>query len=113
MAVFTDAERVEVWDRRQAGELNRSIGRSLGRSGASIRALIESTGGVRPSARKRCTHHLPNKPLSQGSPKPAHNGTYGRTHCIEHVDVNRCGENEGSAASSAVLPALHQMDDGF
>ncbi len=58
MAVFTDAERMEVWDRRQAGELTRSIGRSLGRTGASIRALIESTGGVRPSARKRCVQHL-------------------------------------------------------
>jgi IS30 family transposase len=58
VAVFTDAERIEVWDRRQAGELNRSIGRSLGRSGASVRALIESTGGVRPAARKRCAEHL-------------------------------------------------------
>jgi hypothetical protein len=44
VAVFTDVERMEVWDRRQAGELNRSIGRSLGRTGASIRALIESLG---------------------------------------------------------------------
>ena len=58
MAVFTDAERMEVWDRRAAGELNRSMGRSLGRTGASIRALIESTGGVRPAARKRCAQHL-------------------------------------------------------
>ncbi|RLE11342.1 MAG: IS30 family transposase, partial [Actinobacteria bacterium] len=58
MAVFTDAERIEVWDRRAAGELNRSIGRSLGRTGASIRALIESTGGVRPAVRKRCVQHL-------------------------------------------------------
>jgi IS30 family transposase len=58
VAVFTDAERIEVWDRRRAGELNRSIGRSLGRTGASIRALIESTGGVRPAARKRCAQHL-------------------------------------------------------
>jgi IS30 family transposase len=49
---------MEVWDRRQAGELNRSIGRALGRTGASIRALIESTGGVRPAARKRCAQHL-------------------------------------------------------
>jgi IS30 family transposase len=58
VAVFTDAERLEVWDRRAAGELNRSIGRSLGRTGASIRALVESTGGVRPAARKRCVQHL-------------------------------------------------------
>jgi hypothetical protein len=27
MGLFTEVERVEVWDRRQAGEGNRSIGR--------------------------------------------------------------------------------------
>ena len=54
MAVFRDAERVEVWDRRQAEELNRSIGRSLGRTGASIRALIESTGGATCSPEALC-----------------------------------------------------------
>lgn len=58
MAVFRGVERLEVWDRRQAGKLSRSIGRSLGRTGASIRALIESTGGVRPAARKRCAQLL-------------------------------------------------------
>jgi hypothetical protein len=58
VAVFNDVGRMEVWDRRQAGELHRSIGRSLGRTGASIRALVESTGGVRPLARKRCAEHL-------------------------------------------------------
>ena len=52
MAVFTDSERVEVWDRRQAGESNRSIGRRLGRSAASIRAFVESSGGVRPPVRR-------------------------------------------------------------
>jgi hypothetical protein len=38
VALFTHAERMEVWDRRAAGELSRSMGRSLGRTGASIRA---------------------------------------------------------------------------
>ena len=39
MAVFTESERVEVWDRRQAGESNRSIGRRLGgRQGRSGRS---------------------------------------------------------------------------
>ena len=47
MARFTEAERVEVWERRQRGEGNRSIGRRLGRSAGSIRAFVESTGGVR------------------------------------------------------------------
>ena len=41
---YTEAEIAEVWERRQGGELSRSIGRRLGRSGASIRTLVESTG---------------------------------------------------------------------
>ena len=52
---YSDVELVEVWDRRQAGESNRSIGRRVGRSGAAIRALVESSGGVRP--RQRCRSH--------------------------------------------------------
>jgi len=55
---FSDAEIVEVWERRAAGELNRVIGRRLGRSGASIRALIEASGGVRPTRRVRTARHL-------------------------------------------------------
>jgi len=58
VAVFTESERVEVWDRRQAGESNRSIGRRLGRSAASIRAFVESSGGVRPAVRHRSIRHL-------------------------------------------------------
>ena len=58
MAVFTELERVEVWDRRQAGESNRSIGRRLGRSAASIRAFVEASGGVRPAVRRRSVRHL-------------------------------------------------------
>ena len=58
MRFFTEAERVEVWDRRQAGEGNRSIGRRLGRSAGSIRAFVESSGGVRPPVRCRSSRHL-------------------------------------------------------
>jgi len=58
VAVFTDVERVEAWNRRQAGESNRSIGRRLGRSAASIRAMVESSGGVRPAVRQRSAQHL-------------------------------------------------------
>lgn len=53
VARFTEEERVEVWDRWQAGDANRLIGRDLGRSAASIRAFVESWGGVRPRARSR------------------------------------------------------------
>jgi len=38
---FTEMERVEVWDRWQAGDANRLIGRDLGRSAASIRGFVE------------------------------------------------------------------------
>ena len=58
MALFTELERVEVWDRRQAGESNRSIGRRLGRSAGSIRAFVEASGGVRPAGRHRSVRHL-------------------------------------------------------
>jgi len=55
---FTEDERVEVWDRWQAGDANRLIGRDLGRSAASIRAFVESWGGVRPPVRRRSSRHL-------------------------------------------------------
>jgi hypothetical protein len=55
---FTDAEVIEVWDRWQAGEANRLIGRDLGRSAGSIRAFVESWGGVRPAPRRRSERHL-------------------------------------------------------
>ncbi len=58
MVRFTEEERIEVWDRWQAGEANRLIGRDLGRSAASIRAFVESWGGVRPAPRRRSLHHL-------------------------------------------------------
>ena len=44
MARFSEAERVEVWDRWQAGDANRLIGRDLGRSAASIRAFCRVVG---------------------------------------------------------------------
>ncbi len=58
MVSFTEEERVEVWDRWQAGDANRLIGRDLGRSAASIRAFVESWGGVRPASRRRSLRHL-------------------------------------------------------
>ncbi len=58
MVRFTEMERVEVWDRWQAGDANRLIGRDLGRSAASIRAFVESWGGVRPEPRRRSLRHL-------------------------------------------------------
>ena len=58
MPRFTVEERVEVWDRWQAGDAYRLIGRDLGRSAASVRAFVESWGGVRPEPRRRSPRHL-------------------------------------------------------
>lgn len=58
MVRFTEAERVEVWDRWQAGDAYRLIGRDLGRSAASVRAFVESWGGVRPEPRRRSPRQL-------------------------------------------------------
>ncbi len=58
MVRFTETERSVVWDRWQAGDANRLIGRDLGRSAASIRAFVESWGGVRPQPRRRSPRHL-------------------------------------------------------
>ncbi len=55
---FTEVEMVEVWDRWQAGDANRLIGRDLSRSAASIRAFVESWGGVRPRLRRRSSRYL-------------------------------------------------------
>ena len=58
MPRFSETEVVEVWDRWQAGDAYRLIGRDLGRSAASIRAFVESWGGVRPAPRRRSERHL-------------------------------------------------------
>ncbi len=58
VARFTEVEMVEVWDRWQAGDANRLIGRDLGRSAGSIRAFVESWGGVRPEPIRRSPRHL-------------------------------------------------------
>lgn len=58
MARFSEAEVVEVWDRWQAGDAYRLIGCDLGRSAGSIRAFVESWGGVRPRVRCRSSRHL-------------------------------------------------------
>ena len=58
MARFSEAEVIEVWDRWQEGDAYRLIGRDLGRSAGSIRAFVESWGGVRPRVRHRSRKHL-------------------------------------------------------
>ncbi len=58
MRKFTEAEIVEVWERRQAGDPTRVIARRLGRNSSSIRRVFENAGGVRPAPRCRAERHL-------------------------------------------------------
>lgn len=58
MARFTEAEKVVVWERWQAGDSMRLIARQLGRQSSAVRTLIDNTGGVRPQPRHRAPRHL-------------------------------------------------------
>jgi len=50
---LTEAERVELWARRAAGETGTRIARHLGRYAQSIQAHIHDAGGIAPRPRKR------------------------------------------------------------
>ena len=108
MRLFTEAERVEVWERRQAGESNRSIGRRLGRSAGSIRAFVESFGGVRPEPRRRSPSCLSltereeiSRGLAAGEPLCAIAGRLGRAPSTISRELARNGGLVGYRAYRA------------
>ena len=108
MRLFTETERVEVWERRQAGEGNRSIGRRLGRSAGSIRAFVESTGGVRPEVRRRSPRHLSliereeiSRGIAAGEPMCAIADRLGRSPSTISRELARNGGRAGYRAHRA------------
>ena len=50
---YSAAQRAEIWDRWQRGELMSSIGRLFDRQSSSVFSVISPTGGIRPPDRKR------------------------------------------------------------
>jgi IS30 family transposase len=59
MARLSVVEREELWDRWEAGESQRSIGRRLARSPSTVRAHLVSAGWKRPGPpRQRCQLRL-------------------------------------------------------
>ena len=50
---FTNAQRLELWDRYQSGESLNAIARALGKRSSSIYNHLRPTGGIRPVPRKR------------------------------------------------------------
>ena len=50
---FTAAEKTELWDRWQRGELLKAIGRAFGKPSSSIYFQVGPHGGIRPAPRRR------------------------------------------------------------
>ncbi len=55
---YSAAQRAEIWDRWQRGELMSSIGRAFDRQSSSVFSVISPTGGIRPPDRKRSKRAL-------------------------------------------------------
>jgi hypothetical protein len=56
--LFTDSECAELWRMYKAGESVLGIGRALGRGGSAVRRVLESTGGIAPTIRRRSSRVL-------------------------------------------------------
>ena len=50
---FSAAEKTELWDRWQQGELLKAIGRAFGKPSSSIYCQVAPHGGIRPAPRGR------------------------------------------------------------
>jgi len=105
---FSEAETAEVWDRRRAGEGNRSIGRRLGRSAGSIRAFVESSGGVRPEVRHCSSRHLSlmereeiSRGIAAGESLAVIAGRLGRATSTVSRELSRNGGRVGYRAHRA------------
>ena len=55
---YSTVQRTEIWDRWQAGESMRSIGRRFDRASSSVFSVISPTGGIRPPVRYRAKQAL-------------------------------------------------------
>jgi IS30 family transposase len=55
---YSAAQRSEIWDRWQAGESMKSIGRRFDRASSSVFSVISPAGGIRPAERRRGTKAL-------------------------------------------------------
>src|SRR5262250_1466926 len=56
--LFTDFQCAELWRMYRAGESILGIGRALGGGGSAVRRVLESTGGIAPTIRRRSSRVL-------------------------------------------------------
>src|SRR5262249_16133880 len=56
--LFTDLQCAELWRMYKSGESVLAIGRALGRGGSAVRRVLEATGGIAPTIRRRSPRAL-------------------------------------------------------
>src|SRR5215813_7654036 len=56
--LFTDSGCAELWRMYRAGESVLAIGRALGRGGSAVRRVLEASGGIAPTIRRRSSRVL-------------------------------------------------------
>src|SRR5262249_26306447 len=68
--LFTDSECAKLWRMYKTGESVLAIGRALGRGGSAVRRVLEASGGMAPTLRRRCARVLSfaeREEISRGS----------------------------------------------
>lgn len=56
--LFTDSECAELWRMYKAGESVLATGWAFGRGGSAVRRVLEATGGIAPTIRRRSSRVL-------------------------------------------------------
>jgi hypothetical protein len=92
---YSAGQRSEIWDRWQAGESMKSIGRRFDRASSSVFSVISPTGGIRPADRRRAP-----KTLSLGEREEISRGL--STRCSLRSIANTLGRSP-STISREVL----------
>ena len=112
---FTEAQRVELWDRWQQGESKKSIGRALGKPSSCIWSHLKPYGGIRPRPRRRSSVALSlaereeiSRGVAAGRSMRAIAIRLGRSPSTVSRELSRNGGRRRYRATSADKRALQQ-----
>ena len=105
---FTAADKTELWDRWQRGELLKAIGRAFGKPSSSIYFQVAPHGGIRPASRRRSRLSLTlseREEISRGI--AAHRSARSMARSLGHSpstvsrEISRNGGYDGYRAAQA------------
>lgn len=109
---YSAAQRAEIWDRWQAGESMKSIGRRFDRASSSVFSVISPAGGIRPPERRRAAKALSSgereeisRGLSMRRSLRSIAGALGRSPSTISREVRRNGGPDRYRASRSDLAA--------